>query len=437
MYNRATLLNAFTPSREVVEPELFAGRQKQILELCDALQTAGQIPVIYGDRGLGKTSLAVQAQLIAMGATELLDSIKASDRSIPESEAFLALYVACSDEVRTGADLIQLLINSLEDLDVENTDSDRPSRLVDRKTSMGVTLKLFRLESVRTYQAQAERIRFENLNLSEKLQKVVRAIGDSTEQRKILFIIDEIDRAESLSGFASFLHNVSSPVLRFMLIGVAQNIADLHLSHPSVDRALVPISVPRMTRGELADVIDRAVSALHRSGLPHRFAPEARKKLVEIAGGFPWFIHVIGQQALISAADSGQEIVSKDHITRAIRNLTERRFAQQFADAYHQAVRDSAQREKVLRVFASWASSQIPTREVYPILKRLGVRNPAVYKGHLTSADYGEVIIRTGNSKSGIMQFRNEMFKQYAYLRPSIFAGVDGEVESAMRPNGA
>ncbi|WP_445256596.1 hypothetical protein [Nocardioides aurantiacus] len=72
MITRSELMNAFQPATELEDPERFAGRERQVRELADALHVVGSVPLIYGDRGLGKSSLALQLRLIAMGDIELL-----------------------------------------------------------------------------------------------------------------------------------------------------------------------------------------------------------------------------------------------------------------------------------------------------------------------------------------------------------------------------
>jgi len=74
------LLNAFTPAKEVDDPEFFAGRAAQVVQLTDALHVIGSCPIIYGNRGLGKTSLAVQIRYIAAGDDTLLESLGLIDR---------------------------------------------------------------------------------------------------------------------------------------------------------------------------------------------------------------------------------------------------------------------------------------------------------------------------------------------------------------------
>lgn len=48
----------FSPSAPITRKDLFAGRTKQLMQLIDAVTEPGQHAVIYGERGVGKTSMA-------------------------------------------------------------------------------------------------------------------------------------------------------------------------------------------------------------------------------------------------------------------------------------------------------------------------------------------------------------------------------------------
>ena len=48
----------FTPAAPVNEDELFAGRLEQLNRVIDAINQVGQHVIIFGERGVGKTSLA-------------------------------------------------------------------------------------------------------------------------------------------------------------------------------------------------------------------------------------------------------------------------------------------------------------------------------------------------------------------------------------------
>src|SRR5215213_516371 len=54
----ARIARVFTPSAPVDEARLFAGRFDQVREIINTVAQRGQHAIIYGERGVGKTSLA-------------------------------------------------------------------------------------------------------------------------------------------------------------------------------------------------------------------------------------------------------------------------------------------------------------------------------------------------------------------------------------------
>jgi histone H3/H4 len=186
-----------------------------------------------------------------------------------------------------------------------------------------------------------------------------------------------------------------------------------------------------MSREEMLGIIARAVQRLQNRGYHFQFSPEVAERLCDIASGFPWFVHAIGQEALLHAYSARSRVVEPKHLEVAIRTLTTSRFAQQFSDAYQQAVKDSYNREVVLRCMAQWKGRDIPTSEIYPIAKSLGVSNPAEYRKQLCSAAAGHVLITPPFQERGVVRFGNEMFKIYIRLRRSLYNGVDRIVADA------
>ena len=281
---KAILTNAFHPGTELDDPALFAGRSAQVLELTQALHAEGSCPIIYGDRGLGKSSLALQVQRIAMGDPSLLElqrtspttrfqedtpPIESDDATLGEwafgeEGSYLAFYIACSDATSTTESVLQRLINSL--MSVDTGSATLASQLIDRTTRKRITLKLFEAEVTRKYQLPPPTPSYTELSTEEKLlgavQRVVNAYG-----HPVLLIIDELDRVRDTSGLASFIKNASSIDLKFLLVGIAQNISSLLSDHRSLERIAVPVRVSGMTREELTQIVDRATEKLEQYGI--------------------------------------------------------------------------------------------------------------------------------------------------------------------------
>lgn len=425
------IMNAFRPAKEVEDPELFAGRSREVLLLTDALHSTGSCPLVYGHRGLGKTSLALQMCLIAQGDSELLRLLNAEERALGERHSYEAFFLTCTDATERFEGLLQQLVNRVEAVSIGAL-ADNGEHLVDRTKRTKWALKVLETETERRYSSSEERTTYTELSLGEKLLRLADSVYEATGH-PILLIIDELDRLEDTAGLASFIKAASSVRLKFMLVGIASNISELLSDHQSLERSLVPVELPPMDEGELYEIVENANNYLGAHGVDLVFDEYSAALLASYSGGFPWFVHVIGQRALVSASDKGKHIVDEMDIMEAVQSIGGDRFAQHFSDLYQKAVRDSYQREIVLRSFAEWRDLDIPTGEIYRRVRGLDVANPSAYKGHLASETYGHVIINPVFQERGVVRFSNEMFKVYVRLRASLFSNVDQIVRDAFK----
>lgn len=52
------LTTVFTPTSPIIDKELFIGRQHQVNRIISTIITPGEHAILYGERGIGKSSLA-------------------------------------------------------------------------------------------------------------------------------------------------------------------------------------------------------------------------------------------------------------------------------------------------------------------------------------------------------------------------------------------
>lgn len=428
--NRDIVLNAFLPAAEIEDPFRFAGRGKQVKELTDALRILRSVPLIHGARGLGKSSLAVQLSRISKGDVDLLEELDVGHLALKEAERFIAFYVTCSDSTANFDGLLQSLLNKVETLMFEQAQGDGGYQLLDRTSRKGVSIKVFSLEVVDRYKAAAERVDTKDFTLSERLVYLAECLTDVYGQ-PVLFVIDELDRIAPVPGLASFLKSYSSANLKFMLVGIGTTVSGLLGDHASLNRQLVPVELKTMRQEELASIVTRAEEFLHERGELLEFTERAVDLLARSAAGFPWFVHVIGQAALIEADDDGRTSVQESHVVEAIRGLANNRFAAHYSTLYQRAVRDSTPREIVLRLCALWSADDIPTAGIYPKARSLGVQNPSTYIGHLADSRHGAVVVKSKRQDRALYTFPDAMFKVYVGLRPSLADCVKENVEAA------
>ena len=442
---RTIIMNAFRPAKEVDQPGLFAGRASEVAQLTDALHVIGSIPLIYGDRGLGKTSLAIQTGWIAMGSVELLSPLKIEDRAFSENEQYIVIFVTCEDDTQDFDGLVQLLINEAEKADFAQPQQGyKPRHLTERTTSYKWSFKVFEAENTKRYEHATARPSYQNLSPREKLQHLIGIIVEAYDS-PVLFIIDEVDRLHSTKGLASFLKATSSESVKFLLVGIAASIENLLADHQSVERSLVPVQVPLMSDEELRDIVVKAQAYLKENDIDIEFGYLATSAIADSASGFPWFVHVLGQSTLQKAIEgySSRPLATRDkdrinvlgmHVDEAKYDLSRNQFARRYWQDYVKVVRNSPNRETVLRAFASWRARDIPTSEVYKVLRaKLGIRNPSAYRTQLASHEYDRVIHTVHGRNSGWVNFTNEIFKVYIRLIPSIHPRIDNSVEDAFR----
>lgn len=430
MTNRRLLLNAFLPSAGIEDPHRFAGRKDEIEELSNSLLVENSVPLIYGPRGLGKSSLGLQLSRIAQGDVELLDELDLEDLALGEEERFIVLYLSCTDDTKNTNGLLRMMINALtafQDQRDSERDTDR-YRLVDKSTKRRVSLKVFSSETTKNYNAQAKKLSTSNFSAEEKLMHLVE-LAHNTYQQPVLFILDEFDRVNSTKGFASFLKSRSNRFFKVALIGIGTTESALLRDHASLDRQLMPVLVPSMSRPELESIFDRTEDFLLENGMSFAFSEGAARLAARTAAGFPWFMHVLGQTALLEVNKNGAAGVEERDIRNAISALPKGRLAKQYNDRYLLAVRDSMYREMILRLFAGWMDEDIPTSEVYRRAYTLGLNSPSQYVGHLVKPEHGQVLRRSGQ-QSRVYNFADEVFKAYVRMRPSVYEGVKTKVDS-------
>lgn len=95
--------NAFSPAKEISDPDRFAGRRDSVENSYYALVSEGTNISIIGNRGIGKSSLARQVLNIATGNNDLLDKMGIS---VDHRLDFLPIYFACGNSVSCHHELL-------------------------------------------------------------------------------------------------------------------------------------------------------------------------------------------------------------------------------------------------------------------------------------------------------------------------------------------
>ncbi|MET0364261.1 MAG: AAA family ATPase, partial [Sphingobium sp.] len=251
-------LDLFSPGAPIDESSLLAGRSDQIDKLIDAVFQRGQHAMLYGERGVGKSSLAnVFANKIA-SPTRFLQTIHINCHPVDD---FAAVW--------------RKVFRRLE-----GDDAGIVNRYPNDITADDVIVEMskFSLNSIP------------------------------------IVIIDEFDKLDNASAkemIANTIKNLSDRSVRatVILVGVADSAEQLVADHESVSRCLRHVPMGRMLPHELREIIETRLNTL---GLA--IQPDALGHIVALSRGLPHYTHLVGQRATKAALEAHEKIVTIDHV---------------------------------------------------------------------------------------------------------------------------
>jgi Cdc6-like AAA superfamily ATPase len=271
---RMKLLEAFTPSQPVSDRKRFAGRVDILTSLIRAIEEQRLHVILYGARGLGKTSVL---HVLAQAAQEA---------------RYLVVYVSCGsdsnfDEVfRTIAAGIPMLFHST--VGPTSAEVEQGKMLADILPDTPISARV----------------------ASDMLAKIVGT--------RVVVILDEFDRCESAifrRNIAELIKNLSDRMVRVQLViaGVAANLAQLLEHIPSIQRNIYPLQVPWMTTTEVRLLIKNGEELC---GL--RFDDMAVRAVSVAAHGSPYLASLLSHHAGLNALDAERTAVGSPDAMEAI-----------------------------------------------------------------------------------------------------------------------
>ena len=263
---RRRLSQAFPLARPISSLRQFAGRRALLATAVRAIEERRLHVVLYGDRGMGKTSLLNIIGLLAQDAR------------------YHVRYTSCS----------------------EGNTFDQVFRAVARD----IPLLYYRDADPTSDQVESGKSLADLLDASPLTPSRFSDLLDGVSGTRLLLVLDEFDRADSVDFsrlVAELIKNLSDRSSRAQILigGVGSNLAELLRHIPSIQRSLLGIPVLKMTEEEIEEVLTIGV-AVSRI----RFASQAKQILVEASNGSPYLANLFAHQATSRAIDRGQGEIS-------------------------------------------------------------------------------------------------------------------------------
>jgi energy-coupling factor transporter ATP-binding protein EcfA2 len=369
----------FSPAAPIDQYRLFAGRVRQVREVLTAASQRGMHVILFGERGVGKTSLAnILSELI------LVDGVRSLNSGTVNCDA--------SDDFNS------LWRKIFRELTVYSESQDAPgvdASTMDRLLSDTVT---------------PDDIRF----LLDRIPQPV------------MIVLDEIDRlakpdvttllADTIKTLSD--HSVDATLV---FVGVADSVDDLIAEHQSVERALRQIRMPRMSLDELYEILDKGVNELEMT-----IDEGARDRIARLSEGLPTYTHLLALEAVQRAIIDDRTKVMIPDVEAAVKEAVENS-QQSIRSVYHKAV--SSPRRDNLFGHVLVACALAPTdfmgfftaadvREPMTAIKKKRYEIPA-FSRHLndfTEPQRGPILQKFGTARKFRFRFINPMMQPYVIL---------------------
>lgn len=414
--NRRRPEQVFTP-KAVVSREMFErrnendplerGKLQEVLE--DALREEGAQIVIYGDTGVGKTSLLKYAS---------------------EDSGLELLVVNCTSQdsfdslidktIRSVINVREISYTSSAGREVSAEGALEAGGKVSHLITMKGSLRLAR-KSIRSTQSQ-----FEVVSLSP-----VDALKDAMYHAGIDIIsFDNFQNISSSSDrrlVAELMEHLSDDSsetgnLKVAVVGIADDVEKLISDSGSFRRRTTELEVPRMPDDEISSILKHGFMMLEME-----LDDSVLDDIVFYSDGFPFFAHLIGLAVARVVRREGAggrvERVTWDHLDSAIRSAIQSVNAS-YAPRYKSAVEASGKtrpRATILDVLANSSQREWRSPEIISAWReKNGDRSSYEFLytalGQLSGDGYGRVLRRKGTATNYSYRFQDPYMRPYIRL---------------------
>jgi energy-coupling factor transporter ATP-binding protein EcfA2 len=375
--------SVFTPGSPVSERDLFSGRSQQLIEILNAASQRGYHAVLFGERGVGKTSIAniLQAILPANDWRVFRVNCDASD-------TFDSLWRKLFSEVPMARS----------------------------KDGIGFTAG-----TTTTVNSLAEQL--PPLVTPDAVRKILHGI---TQSVAIVAVFDEFDRVDDITArtlMADTIKSLSdySVNATVLIIGVADSVDHLLHGHQSIERALVQIPMPRMSRDETEEIFTNGLKRLAMSA-----NREATASISSLSQGLPYITHLLGLHSVREALNHSRVQVRMEDVTAGIARALEqwqRSVVKDYYDATVSAQPGNIYKEVLLACalaetdelgFFTAAAVRQPLRQITG--RTYDIPNFAQHLKNFSDLKRGAVLTRTGETRRIRYRFSGPLMRPYIVM---------------------
>ncbi|MBK04877.1 MAG: hypothetical protein CL920_13465 [Deltaproteobacteria bacterium] len=420
--------NGFT-SDVIKSPDRFVGRTNLVMSCLRVLNSEHSLIVIYGKRGVGKSSLLRQIQQIATGDFTLPKKMSLQYLISEKQRKYLTVYYQC-DSLIDGCD--ELLLRLVNDQDGEDgllrLVPDDGKELVEfsraKSVNAGADLKIVKWGTQGVETSRYARTvpgdvvqtfrNFLNSIITHQLNKY--------GKDGILILIDEFDVIKNKHGIGSLIKSLTSDKIKFAICGIADDVSSLVEDHHSVERLLEEGSMPvlQMPHSECLQILNRAEELFDNE---IKFVGEAKEKISQLSSGYPYLVQLFGKACIHELNKYGKSEVDEFVLNAVLNAIKKGEAFPSLETKYQRAIGNSEQRQLLLHLLSEEEDNReqqdlemglVYLKNVRKEAVGLEIENMDQIIPRLVDKKYGPVLSKI---RKGVYEFVDPVFRIYVNLR--------------------
>jgi hypothetical protein len=265
-------------SRPIHKIEQLKGRDKELDTIKKSLYAPGRHVFIFGDRGVGKSSL---------GQTAAIQY---------QTPGLSPIFVSGSPDDTFNTIIANIVSQSLGRVRTDNV------KVLDTQT-----VELHGMKFIEGQESSGIDIAASIRSIGDAVELLSQIAGTASEKRAV--VIDEFDTisdANERNKFASLLKQMGdrSVNLKFIFTGIGKSLDDLLGAHQSAYRQLETVELPRLGWDARREIVRSAVESFG-IGLQD----DVNWRIAMVSDGFPYYIHLVTEKILWAAYSAEGAVV--------------------------------------------------------------------------------------------------------------------------------